>query len=264
MAYDATTLTRLAHLKQLAQKTAQETEALRSAMPTKVSDLTNDSGFQTGAQVEASIASALTSAYKAAGSKAFNELTVELLTAANAGKVFNVSNAFTTNANFVEGAGKKHTAGTNVVIVEATPADNSDPQNPVAATYKYDVISSFVDLDNYQELVDSPTAGNFAGLDANGQVTDSGKKAADFVLAETGKRLMSDAEGTKLAGISESATKVEASATPGDGTIKIDGTTVTVYTLPGTVLHSTQIAKDAEITEMLNEVFGSSSSGSGE
>lgn len=254
MAYDEQKLTRLAQLKQLAQKTAQETQALRSAMPTKVSDLTNDSNFQTGAQVEASIASALTSAYKAAGSKAFNELTAELLAAANEGKVYNVTNAFTTNANFVEGAGKKHTAGTNVVVVNVGTEETPE--------YKYDVISSFVDLDNYQELVASPTAGNFAGLDASGQVTDSGKKAADFVAAEAGKRLMTDAEGTKLAGISENATKTEASDTPGDGTIKIDGTSVTVYTLPATVLHSTQIATDAEVTEMLNEVFGNSSSGS--
>ena len=33
------------------------------------------------------------------------------------------------------------------------------------------------------EKVSSPTVGNFAGLDANGNLTDSGKKAADFAAA---------------------------------------------------------------------------------
>lgn len=97
------------------------------------------------------------------------------------------------------------------------------------------------------------TAGNFAGLDENGNLTDSGKKATDFVAAEAGKRLMTDAEGTKLGGIAEGATKVEKSAT--NGNIKIDGTEVTVYTEPTDVVHGA-IATDTEVTEMLNEVFG--------
>ena len=53
--------------------------------------------------------------------------------------------------------------------------------------------------------VSSATNGNFAGLDSNGNLTDSGKNAADFVAAETGKRLMTTEEGTKLAGIEEGA-----------------------------------------------------------
>ena len=35
--------------------------------------------------------------------------------------------------------GNIYPVGTNVGIIEATPADNSDPENPVAATYKFDV-----------------------------------------------------------------------------------------------------------------------------
>lgn len=103
------------------------------------------------------------------------------------------------------------------------------------------------------DKVANATAGNFAGLDANGNLTDSGKKASDFVAAEAGKRLMTNAEGIKLGNIAEGATKVEASAT--NGKVKINGTEVAVYTEPADVVHGA-IATDTEVTEMLNEVFG--------
>ena len=103
---------------------------------------------------------------------------------------------------------------------------------------------SAVDLSGKADKVKSAVAGDFAGLDAGGNLTDSGKKAADFVAAEAGKRLMTNAEGTKLEGIAANATKVEASATP--GSIKINGAETQVVT----------IASDTEVTEMLNEVFG--------
>ena len=103
------------------------------------------------------------------------------------------------------------------------------------------------------DKVANATNGHFAGLDANGNLTDSGKKASDFVAAEAGKRLMTNAEGTKLGGIAEGATKVEASTI--NGKVKINGTEVTVYTEPADVVHGA-IATDTEVTEMLNEVFG--------
>lgn len=62
-------------------------------------------------------------------------------------------------------------------------------------------------------------AGDLAALDASGNLTDSGKKITDF-------------------------SKVEASATAGK--IKVDGQEVTVL----------GVATDAEVTEMLNAVFG--------
>ena len=64
---------------------------------------------------------------------------------------------------------------------------------------------------------------------------------------------MTDAEGTKLNGIAEGATKVEASTT--NGNVKVNGTEVPVYTEPTDVVHGA-IATDTEVTEMLNEVFG--------
>lgn len=96
------------------------------------------------------------------------------------------------------------------------------------------------DISGKADKVAKATAGNLAGLDENGNLTDSGKKASDFVGAEAGKRLMTDEEGTKLAGIAEGATKVETSAT--NGNIKVNGEEKTVYTLPETVLHDSDIS----------------------
>ena len=63
------------------------------------------------------------------------------------GFVYNITNAFTTNANFVEGAGKSHSAGTNVVIIEHS------------GNYKFDVLSGTVDLTPYELLSNKVTSG---------------------------------------------------------------------------------------------------------
>lgn len=61
------------------------------------------------------------------------------LTAAMTGYVYNVTNEFTTDNRFVEGIGKKYSAGTNVVVVNNGTAQSAD--------MKFDVISAFVDVD---------------------------------------------------------------------------------------------------------------------
>ena len=45
-----------------------------------------------------------------------------------------------------------------------------------------------IDLSGKADKVASPTSGNFAGLDANGNLTDSGSKAADFATAAQGAK----------------------------------------------------------------------------
>ena len=79
----------------------------------------------------------------------------------------------------------------------------------------------------------------YIAVDGEGNLTDSGKKPADFVAAEAGKRLMTDAEGEKLAGVSEGATKTAASSTTGN--VNIDGKEVVVYTEPENVLHDEDV-----------------------
>lgn len=100
-------------------------------VPTKVSDLTNDANYQTEDQVNAKISAV----YKPGGSVAFASLPTA--DADHLGMVYNVTDAFTTTDDFVEGAGSQYPAGTNVVVVSVEDA------------YKYDVLSGMVDLTNY-------------------------------------------------------------------------------------------------------------------
>lgn len=84
----------------------------------------------------------------------------------------------------------------------------------------------------------------------NANIKDAvGKKhshanAAELDKIATGDKAKWDATSTKVEGIAEGATKVEASTT--EGNIKINGVETAVVT----------IATDTEITEMLTEVFG--------
>lgn len=91
------------------------------------------SGLQTASQVQDAISSAITGVYTPKGSIAF----ASLPTAAdgNKGWVYNVSDAFTTTAAFVEGAGHSYGAGTNVVCVDAG-----------SGSYKWDVLAGTIDL----------------------------------------------------------------------------------------------------------------------
>lgn len=91
---------------------------------------------ETDAKIDEKIATKVSSTYKAAGSIEFASLPA--LSATEEGKVYNVSDAFTTTEDFVEGAGKKYPAGTNVVCID-TAED----------VYKWDVLAGFVDLSGY-------------------------------------------------------------------------------------------------------------------
>ena len=109
-------------------------KAVNITVPTKVSDITNDSGYQTKSEVESAIATAVSSAYKVGQSLTAAELVSSLLIAANLGKVYNIKEQFTTDANFVEGADKTYPIGTNVAVVE------------VDGVYKFDVQAGFIDI----------------------------------------------------------------------------------------------------------------------
>ena len=131
---------------------------------------------------------------------------------ANEGNVYNITDAFTSTADFVEGAGKKYTAGTNVVIVETTtavfsessdstvdaektyyvnqnggysvvtPAGNEDPATEgwyeltTPAVYKFDVHAG--DLSNVQTLAVPAKPNSIPVLNEHGQVVDSGVRIA--------------------------------------------------------------------------------------
>lgn len=86
-------------------------------------------------EVDNKISNAVSSVYKPSGSKSFEELPE--LSEAALGNVYNVTDEFTTDARFVEGAGQKFPAGTNVVVVK------------VAEGYKFDALAGFIDLSNH-------------------------------------------------------------------------------------------------------------------
>lgn len=93
---------------------------------------------------------------------------------------------------------------------------------------------------------------------ANGLAVDaSGVKLNPATTTSAGA--MSAADKSKLEGISANAKNVAASQT--NGNILVDNAEVTVYTLPTTVLTESNIATDAEVAQMLAEVFGLEDSG---
>ena len=131
-------------------------------------------------------------------------------------------------------------------------------------------LGTIIDLSGYATKVSGATSGNFAGLDASGNITDSGKKASDFVAAVSGKGLstndFTDALKNKLDGISSQANKTTVTTAQGYGhtaqspnvyadTIQIDSNTAINVHDANTIVGT--IATESEVTSMLNEVFGS-------
>lgn len=78
----------------------------------------------------------LADVYKPQGSIAYSALPATP-SASNYGYVWNITNDFTTDSRFIEGAGKEYSAGTNVGVIEQNGA------------YYYDIFGAFVDLSNY-------------------------------------------------------------------------------------------------------------------
>lgn len=115
------------------------------AVPTKLSDLTNDgdgttgSTFPTTAEMQTAIESAVVGALKPKGSIAFANLPA--LTAANLNTMYDITDSFTTTADFTEGAGHSYPAGTEVAIINA-----GTDANPV---YKYSVMVGIHDMAAY-------------------------------------------------------------------------------------------------------------------
>ena len=131
-------------------------KGLGSAAYKDVTSTYSDTGTDpvTGTAVKSAIDAAISSVYKPAGSVAFASLPTPVK--AVEGNVYNVTDAFTTDSRFIEGAGKEYPAGTNVVII------NTD-----GTTYKFDVLAGMVDLSNYQTLITSTNkipASNVSGL----------------------------------------------------------------------------------------------------
>lgn len=147
-------------------------KAVNVTVPTKTSQITNDSGFLTSHQdisgkadksttlagygitnayTKEQVDGMISSLYTPGGSVAFANLPTA--DEDHLGMVYNVTDAFTTTASFVEGAGKNYSAGTNVVVVS------------VDGNYKYDALAGFIDLSGYAKASDITAITN-AEIDA--------------------------------------------------------------------------------------------------
>ena len=143
--------------------------------------------YDTSTEVDQKIAAKISSTYKAAGSVAFAALPA--LSAAIEGNVYNISDEFTTTEDFVEAAGTKYPAGTNIVCIK------------VGEAYKWDVLAGFVDLSAYETAA---AAG--AKYATKTELTDGLAGKVDVVA---GKGLSTEdytsEDKTKLAGIAAGA-----------------------------------------------------------
>lgn len=200
------------------QVSAAKTELIGSGSgsSTTIKGVYDEAKTYTDQQVAAQIGSA----YKAAGSVEFASLPE--LAASEEGKVYNVTDAFTTNENFIEGAGKKYPAGTNVVCI-----DSDD-----AGTYKWDVLSGIIDLSSYATITETQ------------EKIDAAKQAAIEAAATDATQKANTAEQNAKTYADGLKTTIDASIA-----LKADKTTVTalegeIDTLQG------QIATKAEQSEV--------------
>ena len=170
----------------LAATVGQHTQQI-TQLETDVTGLKNDKADKTAVytkeETDDKISAAISATYKPAGSIAFGSLPEPAKT--ELGKVYNVTDEFTASDKFVAGeVGKKYPAGTNVVCIE----ESKD-------TYKWDVLSGFVDLSAY-----STTEQIAAEYATKNEVTTGLDKKVDKV---EGSSLIQDTLITKLEGMKE-------------------------------------------------------------
>lgn len=120
----------------------QNASQVQSTVTTATADMATKTwvgqqGYATTSNVNTLISAAVSGAYKAKGTVAFASLPT--LATAAVGDVYNVSDAFNTTEDFLEGAGKSYGAGTNIVCVDSDGA----------GTKKWDVLAGFVNLTEY-------------------------------------------------------------------------------------------------------------------
>ena len=131
--------------------TDAQVSAAKTELTTAIGTVKTEANAYTDSQVSAAkselttaINSKISTAYKVKGSTTFSNFPA--LSEAEEGNVYNVTDAFTSTANFVEGAGKKYPAGSNVVCVEVSEG-----------VFKWDVLAGFIDTDVFVRTSDIET-----------------------------------------------------------------------------------------------------------
>lgn len=250
MSYDVNKLTKLGHLKSLA-------ESMKAAIPTKVSDLTNDSNFQTNTQVAAAIQAAIAES----GHAIFQKVdAVPDPSAAQTNVLYLVLNEDTQHydiyakidnemellddtsvdlSNYVQKEAGKGLSTNDYTTEEkeklAGLSNYSHPQHTAAESGLYKVT---VDALGHVTAVEAVTKTDITGLGIPAQDTTYAP-----AVAGGADGLLTGADKQKLDGVAAGATKVAASTTPGN--VVINDVETPVVT----------IATDGEVAEMLAEVF---------
>ena len=232
-------------------------EALAAVLAAKADKATTLGGYGiTDAYTKDEINAKISAVYKPAGSVAFAALPA--LAEDVLGNVYNVTDAFTTTANFVEGAGNKYPKGTNVVVVK------------VGDAYKYDVLAGYVEKEAGKGL----SANDFtdelkAKLDAIAEGANKYEHPAHTAYASGLYKTTVDEQGHVTAaapvtkaditglGIPAQDTTYDEATTTKAGLMsaadktKLDGMNTTI---DKAIANHT--ATNAEVSEMLAEIYG--------
>ena len=264
MSYDVNKLTKLAALKALAEKVSE-------AIPTKVSQLSNDSNFQTSTQV----AQAIQTAISKAGHASFQKVdAVPDVSTAQENILYLVMNQKTKHydiyakvenevlllddttvdlTGYVQKDGNKVLSDNNFSNADKTKLDGiaegaNNYTHPSHTAHESGLYKVTVDGQGHVTAAVAVQKTDITGLGIPGKDT-----TYTPAVAGGADGLLTGADKQKLGGIAANATKVEKSAT--NGNIKINGAETQVYKEPSDVVHGS-IASTEDVTAMLTEVFG--------
>ena len=216
--YEVKNITNLGQLKKLATRTKNELDGVKGRVTT-----IENAGYIPESTIDEKISAAVAGALIPGGSVLFANLPA--LAKANNNHIYNIEDAFTTTADFLEGAGKEFPAGTQVAIVNTGTAS--------APVYKYDTYTGTVDYSVFMRKKTSAVNGNFAIFDAAGDAVDSGTKPSDYLTAHQDISGKADKDTDAVA---NNIAKFDANGNPVDA--------------------GYALATDADVDAMLTEVFG--------
>lgn len=192
--------------------------------------------------VQEIVDTAVSTAWKAGGSKAPSDLTSSLLVKANEGKVYNMSASGTTDSNFMEGAGKPYTAGTDIAVINNGTAATPDYKFNVLATQDSSVVKTVNDITPVNGNVTIPNAGaSTNGLMTSGEYTKLSGIASG---AEVNQNAFAKIAVSGVAGTGDAASATDTlTLVPGNNvTMSRSGKSVTINaTVPSGVVTSIRV-----------------------
>ena len=230
MAYTETKLMNLGHLKDLAVKAEAEIAAVKASIPTKVSQLANDSNYQTNAQV----ATAIQQAISKSGHASFQKVdAVPEAETAQTNILYLVMNDETSHYDIYAKVDNE------MVLLDDTTVDLSN--------YVQKDGDKVLSDNNYTDAEKSKLAGlnNYSHPTHSAHASGFYKVTVDNLGHVTAVTAVTKADITGL-GIPGQDTTYQKAAAEADGLMSKEH----FAKLEGMV-----VATDGEVTEMLNEVF---------